>query len=492
MRRLPHELLASIPNPSRRAASTAALSLRKSSCKWSTYGNDWRYGVLSLPPSFRTTLPSRRPLSLSAFSLIFAPLLEPHLSTSTSEAAERRPPPSPPRPLPSGTFSTHSGSEQSSESAPACSSSSSPFRFETGIGLFAKRAPRPFPPPFLSPPSGSFSDPLSTHHSGRARSIRGRTNGDDAVYASDCFVCANDGVGAWSTRPKGHAGLWARLILHFWVSEIHEDKRRPRPAGEDYVPNPIDYLQRAYEHTLRATDPPNDWQGTTTACGAQLHYRRVRQDGNDAQPTAGGQDRNEGWETPSHHFPTAADSLSPLLYVTNLGDSQVMVVRPSSRTLVYKTTEQWHWFDCPRQLGTNSPDTPLANAVMDVVPIQEGDVVLAMTDGVIDNLWAHEIVESVSDSIARWEAGEFLTPRERRAAAAIAPDGGAAERKGGRGGGMAFVAQELMEAAKLVALDPYAESPFMEHSIEEGLASQGGKLDDISVVAALCTRSETH
>lgn len=88
-----------------------------------------------------------------------------------------------------------------------------PFRFETGFALFAKRKPRPFPPPFLSPPSGSFSDPLSTHHQSRDKRafvggelIRGWTNGDDAVYASDHFICANDGVGAWSARPRGHAG----------------------------------------------------------------------------------------------------------------------------------------------------------------------------------------------------------------------------------------------------------------------------------------------
>lgn len=88
-----------------------------------------------------------------------------------------------------------------------------PFKFETGYALFAKRAPRPFPPPFLSPPSGSFSDPLSTHHMSRDKRmfvngnlIRGFTNGDDAVYASEQFICANDGVGAWSTRPGGHAG----------------------------------------------------------------------------------------------------------------------------------------------------------------------------------------------------------------------------------------------------------------------------------------------
>ncbi len=89
-----------------------------------------------------------------------------------------------------------------------------PYRFDTGVALFPKRPPRPFPPPFLSPPSGSFSDPLSTHDRSRDRRkayvdghlIQGFTNGDDAVFASRYFVCADDGVGAWSTRPRGHAG----------------------------------------------------------------------------------------------------------------------------------------------------------------------------------------------------------------------------------------------------------------------------------------------
>lgn len=107
------------------------------------------------------------------------------------------------------TFSTTGAADH-----PTLQKQPPPFRFETGLALFAKRAPRPFPPPFLSPPSGSFSDPLSTHNRSRDRRsfvngelIRGYTNGDDAVYASDYFIGANDGVGAWSTRPGGHAGL---------------------------------------------------------------------------------------------------------------------------------------------------------------------------------------------------------------------------------------------------------------------------------------------
>jgi protein phosphatase PTC7 len=87
----------------------------------------------------------------------------------------------------------------------------SPFRFETGYALCAKRPPRPFPPPFLSPPSTSFSDPLTTQRSQDKRLsvkgelVRGLYNGDDAILVSENFLGVDDGVGAWATRPYGHA-----------------------------------------------------------------------------------------------------------------------------------------------------------------------------------------------------------------------------------------------------------------------------------------------
>ncbi|KAK5990576.1 putative protein phosphatase 2C 80 [Cladobotryum mycophilum] len=331
-----------------------------------------------------------------------------------------------------------------------------PFRFETGIGLFAKRAPRPFPPPFLSPPSVSFSDPLSTHHQSRDRRafvngelIRGLTNGDDAVYASDYFICANDGVGAWAARPRGHAGLWSRLILHFWATAIEDESSRHLLEQVEYQPDPITSLQTAFEQTQEATGA-HDWQGTTTACGAQLHYKMVTE---------------AGREEPA-----------PVLYVTNLGDCQILVLRPQDQKIVYKTKEQWHWFDCPRQLGTNSPDTPRENAVLDAIDLEVGDVVLAMSDGVIDNLWEHEIADRVFKSIKEWKSGNNDQFQKNAL--------------GRRNEGMETTAQDLVAAAKAIATDPFAESPYMEHAIEEGLASEGGKLDDISVVAAICVKNE--
>lgn len=229
--------------------------------------------------------------------------------------------------------------------------------------------------------------------------------------------------------------MWSRLILHFWATAIEDEATKNLFEQKAYQPDSIASLQTAFEQTQEATGAHN-WQGTTTACGAQLHYKVVTDAGRQVAV--------------------------PVLHVTNLGDSQILVLRPRDQSVVFKTTEQWHWFDCPRQLGTNSPDTPRQNAVVDTVDLEEGDVVLAMSDGVIDNLWGHEIAARVFQSIKEWEDGKGVGADSK------------VDRRGGRNGGMAIVARDLVAAAKAVALDPYAESPFMEHAIEEGLASEGG------------------
>lgn len=82
-----------------------------------------------------------------------------------------------------------------------------PFRFETGYALHAKRSTRPLPPPFLAPPTSSFSEPLTAARlSVKGELIRGLNNGDDAVIVGENYLGVNDGVGAWATKPQGHAG----------------------------------------------------------------------------------------------------------------------------------------------------------------------------------------------------------------------------------------------------------------------------------------------
>ncbi|KAL3481136.1 hypothetical protein BJX99DRAFT_243788 [Aspergillus californicus] len=327
----------------------------------------------------------------------------------------------------------------------------SPFYFQTGYALCAKRTPRPFPPPFLSPPSSSFSDPLTTHfHSQDKRLsvggelIRGLNNGDDAVLVTENVLAVNDGVGAWATRPRGHAALWSRLILHFWALEI---ERIPNP---DATVDSIGYLQRAYEETTQATASPGEWYGTTTSVTALLHKT---------------------------HDSTGAEK--PLLYVTNIGDCKVLVIRPSEEKVLFRTEEQWHWFDCPMQLGTNSVDTPRKNAVLSLVDLEEDDIVLAVSDGVLDNLWEHEVLSITLEGLKKWEHGRYDNKELEWAPPAVLAEGK-----------MVFLAREVLKAALAVAQDPFAESPYMEKAVDEGLAIQGGKMDDISVVVGTCRRRQ--
>lgn len=325
----------------------------------------------------------------------------------------------------------------------------SPWYLETAYSIFAKRPTRAFPPPFVSYPSGSFSDPLTTHNRANLRLpkvdgelLRGITNGDDAILIDgQNFLSVNDGVGAWAQKERGHAALWSRLIAHYWAAEANNAFVAAKKSGQsadEYLQldevDPVAYLDRAFDRTKIATNAgkDNEIMGTTTASSALLHHRNLDE---------------------------------PVLLATSLGDCAVMVVRPKTGTLIYKSEEDWHWFDCPRQLGTNSPDTPKANASIDKVNVEEGDVVLCLSDGVTDNLWEEDITEWVTHAMKQWE--DKVHEAED---------------------GIVYVARTLMNAAKDVALDPYAGSPYMSRAVDEGLAAEGGKLDDISVVLGMVKR----
>ena len=219
--------------------------------------------------------------------------------------------------------------------------------------------------------------------------------------------------------------LWSRLILHFWAREIE------KTVDGNPQPDPVEILQQAYEQTVAATASPNEWFGTTTSVTAILHYH---EDGDGAK--------------------------RPLVYITNLGDCQILVVRPKNEEVIFRTAGQWHWFDCPMQLGTNSVDSPRMNAVLDSLELEEDDIVVAVSDGVTDNLWEHEVSKVVLDSMQHWEGKEDHTAEE--------------EIIGKGGSSMVYAAQQLLKSAREVAQDPFAQTPYMEKALSDGLGIEGG------------------
>jgi protein phosphatase PTC7 len=190
---------------------------------------------------------------------------------------------------------------------------------------------------------------------------------------------------------------------------------------------------------------------------------------------------------------TYFDARSNRLGMAILGDSGVMVVRrPTHKNfdasnkqsmrntrsyIVFKSPTQQHEFNYPYQLCRlpqelkklliKPPDTPEDCVTFDV-EVEEGDLILAYSDGVEDNLHDSEVLELCDHCLSPYAAHVLGLPPK-----AVTPAG--------------LVARALGSAAFLRASDPTAKTPFGEEARKHGWPAawcRGGKEDDITCVAA--------
>jgi len=153
-----------------------------------------------------------------------------------------------------------------------------------------------------------------------------------------------------------------------------------------------------------------------------------------------------------------------ILNTAFVGDSGYLIVRRDARTqeccLLYKSTEQQHYFNAPFQLAlvhgrfahlrnTIFNDKP-HDAVLDQHIVQEGDVIVTGTDGLLDNLFDFEILNIVDDMYD-------LHPED--------------------------IAREISRKSFERSFSG-DESPFEVNARSAGQYFRGGKRDDISCVVA--------
>ncbi|XP_073302728.1 probable protein phosphatase 2C 55 [Primulina huaijiensis] len=138
-----------------------------------------------------------------------------------------------------------------------------------------------------------------------------------------------------------------------------------------------------------------------------------------------------------------------LLKATNLGDSGFAVIREGA--VVYKSPAQQTKFNRPHQMERKKGGPELAEDLE--VAVKAGDVIVAGTDGLFDNLFPEEIAAMVEISLEQNNQPEVL-------------------------------AQILATAALQKSLDRSCRSPFGVAAQAAGLIHSGGKYDDITVVAA--------
>lgn len=89
------------------------------------------------------------------------------------------------------------------------------------------------------------------------------------------------------------------------------------------------------------------------------------------------------------------------VYTANIGDSGFIVVREGQ--IIHRSEEQQHYFNTPFQLSLPPPgqnvlsDSPESADTLSF-PVQNGDVILAATDGVFDNVPADLLLDILKDA----------------------------------------------------------------------------------------------
>lgn len=177
------------------------------------------------------------------------------------------------------------------------------------------------------------------------------------------------------------------------------------------------------------------------------------------------------------------------LYTISLGDSTYIILRPreknSSLFEVFRLTEQQHSFNCPYQLAyfpepdqyevlvkkglgsfisllkrsnLDMQDKP-QDAKAETFQLAKGDIVVAASDGLFDNLFDEDIIK-ISETFLGYEflPEEFCNK----------------------------LAKELVAKAVQKGWDLNYRSPFSKNAAKFGQRFIGGKLDDTTVVVGLC------
>lgn len=235
----------------------------------------------------------------------------------------------------------------------------------------------------------------------------------EALSSRRTLLAVADGVGGWID----HGGDSSRVSNGFMLAMGELHRRSERWAG---LPS---LIKASFEQLVLAR---NFAKGTTTICSASFDH-------------AGGE-----------------------LEVSNIGDSQLIVIRDGSAIL---EVEAGVWaFNSPNQLGFGLYGEPQGDVdemnIQKKLQLQPGDIVVIGSDGLFDNVFVEEMVRIVGEAMD----GKPSTVVTMKSAASA-----------------------LLDEAHRNGLNDTFLSPFAREAIAARKAPpnyRGGKPDDISIIVA--------
>ncbi|KAI5679762.1 hypothetical protein M9H77_00989 [Catharanthus roseus] len=152
-----------------------------------------------------------------------------------------------------------------------------------------------------------------------------------------------------------------------------------------------------------------------------------------------------------------------VLKIATVGDCGLKIVRKGQ--IIYTTSPQEHYFDCPYQLSSEAVGQTYLDATVTSVELMKGDIVVMGSDGLFDNVFDSEIISTVAERNDTTDT-----------------------------------AKALAKLAHKHSLDFYFDSPYSLEARSRGfdvpwykkvfgMKLTGGKLDDITVVVGLVESS---
>lgn len=294
--------------------------------------------------------------------------------------------------------------------------------------------------------------------------------GEDALFLTPLSAGCADGVGGWAARGID-AGLYSGTLMR---GAEHVALRCCAALQGDSDTGLMALYQALAADSSGGAQDRSDKQNKLLAEAqeklAQLHPLSLMQCGYEAcskQHIVGSSTacivalmpRITGMLSPKGDG-AGADAGEPgalCMCVGNLGDSGLMMIRDGE--IIFRTIEQTHAFNFPRQLGTGSQDTP-KDADVTTIDAQEGDIVIIASDGVWDNVFDEDL-------------RSFLAQRQAISSPTLARD--------------------LALHAYCRARDRNRISPFVRRGVEAGCLDKkkvesgqhsGGKVDDISIIVS--------
>ncbi|EJF65839.1 protein serine/threonine phosphatase 2C [Dichomitus squalens] len=335
-----------------------------------------------------------------------------------------------------------------------------PYRFHVGASWAGKphdpRGPRvntdPFPP---DSPIGKWRDTtLSRPNPGAGKHI-----GEDFFYIQDMregsgvSLGVADGVGGWvesgidpslfSQALMYHAHRYSKVA---WPGEPEVDPMQEyeeREQVEGWELSPVECLESAYGGVLRERYVV---AGSSTACILTLN------------------------------------ASTGMLRAANLGDSGFLIIRGSQ--VIYQQRSQTHFFNCPKQLSKLPvAQKRFSRAVVDhpkdadlcELKLRHGDLIIAYTDGLSDNVFPSEMV-AICGLVAR----QFqLNRRTITPVGEMEFEGSAEDQE------VQAMAERIVDYARICMANTKRVSPFERAAAREGMYFRGGKVDDVTVLVTM-------